>query len=331
VKKRKNANTFQYDVSLSFAGEDRAYVRKVADILRERGLKVFYDEYEKAELWGKDLYAHLADVYQNAGRYCVIFISKHYAKKLWSNHERENAQARAFREHEEYILPARFDDTAIPGLRDTVGYVDLKSVKPADLADLIIKKIGIPEKSEYLPPHPDRLFRRLGLSTESQRERAGAHAHRFLNELGRMTLDERRVVITFFLNSCPDELPENVHIDLDLLRRLSGGSITKLKRLLSGIQSLGFFFAVREEQQDDEFLGSRQEVGVLEWHDMGIGYTENATDVANEMITTVAEDYCQEHADMTLARLDFSRLGSETTENPAKKKRPTAKVRAAKK
>ena len=333
MKKRKNAKHFQYDVSLSFAGEDRAYVRRVADTLRERGLKVFYDEYEKAELWGKDLYAHLDDVYQNAARYCVLFVSKHYAKKLWSNHERESAQARAFRENKEYILPARFDDTAIPGLRDTVGYIDLKSVKPADLADLIIKKVGLPERSEYLPPHPDRLFRRLGLSTDSQREVAGAHAHRFLNELGRMTQDERRVVVAFFLNSCPDELPENVHIDLDLLRRLTLCSVAKLKRLLSGIQALGFYFALREERQDDEFLGSRQEIGVLEWHDMGIEYPENATDVANEMITTVAEDYCQEHADMTLARLDFSRLESERTGKvePSKRNKRTSRVRREKK
>ena len=72
---------------------------------------------------------------------------------------------------------------------------------------------------------------------------------------------------------------------------------------------------------------------MLEWHDMGIEYSDNATDVANEMITTVAEDYCQEHADMTLARLDFSRLGSETTGKvePSKKKKRTRRVRRAKK
>jgi hypothetical protein len=326
MRKRKSKN-FQYDVSLSFAGEDRVYVKKVADTLRDRGLKVFYDEYEKAELWGKDLYAHLDDIYQNAARYCVIFVSKPYAKKLWSNHERESAQARAFRENKEYILPARFDDTAIPGLRETVGYIDLRKVQPAELAELIIEKVGVPEKTDYLPPNPDRLFRRLGVTTGDEKDVAKAHAHRFFNELGRMSSDERRVVTTFFLNSCPDELPDNVHMDLDLLRRLTGSSIAKLKRLLSGIQSLGFYFAVRDERQNDEYLGSRQEVGVLEWHDMGITYPGNATAIANEMITTVAEDYCQEHADSTLARLDFSGLGPDTT---TKVRRPTKRKRARK-
>ena len=57
---------FGYDVALSFAGEQRAYVEKVAAALRRRGHRPFYDDYEKASLWGKDLYEHLDCVYQKA-------------------------------------------------------------------------------------------------------------------------------------------------------------------------------------------------------------------------------------------------------------------------
>ncbi|HEX8430183.1 MAG TPA: TIR domain-containing protein, partial [Longimicrobium sp.] len=84
-----------YDVALSFAGEDRLYVRGIAQALREAGIQVFFDEYEVASLWGKDLYAHLQDVYQNQAKYTVIFISASYAVKVWTNHERKSAQARA--------------------------------------------------------------------------------------------------------------------------------------------------------------------------------------------------------------------------------------------
>ena len=55
---------FKYDVGLSFAGEHRDYVRQVADVLKEREFKVFFDDYERTELWGKDLYVHLSKVYQ---------------------------------------------------------------------------------------------------------------------------------------------------------------------------------------------------------------------------------------------------------------------------
>lgn len=134
---------YDYDVALSFAGEDRAYVEEVANILHQLGVKVFYDRYEEADLWGKNLYAHLDEVYQRKSKYCVVFISKHYKEKLWTNHERESAQARAIQQNSEYILPARLDDTEIPGIRLTTGYVDLTSKTPSELAYLITQKLGL--------------------------------------------------------------------------------------------------------------------------------------------------------------------------------------------
>lgn len=131
-----------YDVALSFAGEDRDLARKLADLLKERGVTAFYDEDETASLWGKNLYEHLADVYSEKARYCVMFVSQHYVRKRWTNHERENAQARAFRERQEYILPLKLDDTSIPGLPDTVGHVDVRHVSIGRVADLICEKLG---------------------------------------------------------------------------------------------------------------------------------------------------------------------------------------------
>ena len=132
-----------YDVALSYAGEDRSYVEKVAASLREAGVRVFYDKFESADLWGKDLVAHLQDVYQNRARYCVLFVSEHYVNKPWPRHERRSAQARALVADQEYLLPARFDDTLLPGLPPTIGFVDLRDMDPADLAKLILEKIGM--------------------------------------------------------------------------------------------------------------------------------------------------------------------------------------------
>lgn len=133
--------SFKYDVALSFAGEDRDYVEKVAHLLKAKGVKSFYDQFEIANLWGKDLYTNLDQIYRTQARYCVLFLSKHYAAKAWTNHERESAQARAFNERQEYILPARFDDTEIPGIRPTIGYIDLRSSTPEQLVDLILQKL----------------------------------------------------------------------------------------------------------------------------------------------------------------------------------------------
>ncbi len=140
--KTPTPNVFDYDVALSFAGEDRDYVSQVARILKAYGIEVFYDTYEQHTLWGKDLYTHLDEVYRLKSRYCVMFISKNYKEKLWTNHERQSAQARAFGEQQEYLLPVRLDDTEIPGIRPTVGYISASGMSPQQLANIITRKLG---------------------------------------------------------------------------------------------------------------------------------------------------------------------------------------------
>lgn len=136
-----NDKALKYMVSLSFAGEDREYVKAVADGLKKEGITVFYDEYEQSNLWGKDLYSYLSDIYQNNSKYVIIFISKFYANKLWTNHEMENAQAKAFRENSEYILPVKLDETRIPSIPDTRGYLDATTYSPKDIVRLFKDKL----------------------------------------------------------------------------------------------------------------------------------------------------------------------------------------------
>lgn len=134
---------YEYDVALSFAGEDRHHVEALAQLLEKNGYKVFYDKYERAQLWGENLYDYLSETYKDKARYCVMFVSKHYAQKVWTNHERQSAQARALEENVAYILPVRLDDTEIPGILPTVGYLDLRSVTIIEVyQDLVVKLSG---------------------------------------------------------------------------------------------------------------------------------------------------------------------------------------------
>ncbi len=132
----------EYDVVLSFAGEDRQHAKELADLLKKGEYLVFYDEYEPAKLWGKNLYDHFSSVYKDQARYCVMFLSENYIRKLWTNHERQNAQARAFEENKEYILPVRLDDTEIPGILRTVGYLDLRSMKIEEIYQALVYKLS---------------------------------------------------------------------------------------------------------------------------------------------------------------------------------------------
>jgi len=136
-----NQLRFDYDVALSFAGEDRELAERLADGLKTTGLSVFYDKYEKADLWGKDLYQHLQKIYRDKSRFCVILISKHYAEKLWTKHELKQAQERAFKENSEYILPVRLDYTEIPGINDTTGYISIEETSAQEIVELIHAKL----------------------------------------------------------------------------------------------------------------------------------------------------------------------------------------------
>jgi hypothetical protein len=48
-------------------------------------------------------------------------------------------------EEDEYVLPARFDGTELPGLGPAIGYIDLAEFAPATLVDLLAEKLGEPQ------------------------------------------------------------------------------------------------------------------------------------------------------------------------------------------
>ena len=131
---------FNYDIALSYAGPDRSRVDQVAKALAGNDVNVFYDQFEKANLWGKDLSSHLTDVYMRA-KFCVIFISKHYAKRYWTNRERIAAQRRAARSKKEYILPVRFDNTKVKGILPSVAFLNWPPNRAKDVTDLLMQKL----------------------------------------------------------------------------------------------------------------------------------------------------------------------------------------------
>ena len=139
-KAREKANR-EYDVALSFAGEDRDYVERVAEGLKAAGVSVFYDGFEQVNLWGKDLAEHLGDIYGTRSRFVVLFLSKAYAAKAWPNHEKQFALGRQLATGKKRVLPVRFDDTAVAGLPPTLGYLDLRVLTPEKLVELIRQKV----------------------------------------------------------------------------------------------------------------------------------------------------------------------------------------------
>ena len=132
----------QWDVALSFAGAQRDYVEQVARDLKAWGVRCFYDADEQTELWGRYLAEELPAIYGEQAAAVVMFVSAEYAAREWTRLERRTALARAVRERREYVLPARFDDTALPGLQSDMVTVDLRAREPEQFAAMIADKLA---------------------------------------------------------------------------------------------------------------------------------------------------------------------------------------------
>jgi hypothetical protein len=140
------------------------------------------------------------------------------------------------------------------------------------------------------------------------------HAHSFFECLKRMDAEERDVIIDVFYQGCSGELPENVHINVDFLRRLTGKPVTRLTRVLGGLRSLGFNSSIREadEDDDDHRLLGEEYLFVVSWDDLRDTPDFFPTAVAYEAIHMATDGFCEEHGKVFLERLDFSQLSSAT-------------------
>jgi len=131
-----------FDVAITYAGSDRGIAKQIADQLVHRGLSVFFDRYYPQHLLGEDLAETFDDIFRSRASFCAMLISKAYADREWTRHERRSALARAVKEKgKAYILPLRLDDTELPGLPPTVGHLSLQEHKVSEVVDIIYKKV----------------------------------------------------------------------------------------------------------------------------------------------------------------------------------------------
>jgi hypothetical protein len=132
-----------YDVAISFAGAQRDIAETIALRVQTAGFQVFYDRFYPEQLWGKDLALFFDDVFRKKSRYCAIVVSPEYLTGDWTNHERQSAVARAIRERgREYILPIKLsENTELPGVPETIGYVSLTKYSVDEIAEMLIAKL----------------------------------------------------------------------------------------------------------------------------------------------------------------------------------------------
>ncbi len=301
----------QFDVALSFAGEDRAYVENVAFWLLKMGYRIFYDKYETISIWGKNLYDYLIDIYQKKAQYTVIFGSKHYKKKIWATHERRAAQAKALKSTKDYILPARFDNTVIPGILSTIAYINLKDYAPKEFAFLIKEKIGRVPKKMFCPEEPDLLYKKLSATSAEKKEIVFIGVNHFMKTLRLMTIEERRLLEKAILNTCPaGPLKNNVHLNIDYFSRMVKLTPDEIVSKFARLDCLGIRAEVKKEPDRAGVNCKIESVLYIRYRPLAENCPDNITYVMINVFELLHELLCPHCRIDALKYIDFSFLSS---------------------
>ncbi len=143
--KLSSMSTQGFKIALSFPGEHRDFVEQVATRLADRvgRDRVLYDKYYEAEFARPDLDTYLQRLYHDESELIAVFLCADYERKDWCGLEWRAIRDLIKRRQTSTVMPLRFDNTEIPGLFSTDGYVWIGGRPPTEIADLILQRMGI--------------------------------------------------------------------------------------------------------------------------------------------------------------------------------------------
>jgi hypothetical protein len=148
--KAVDVTTHQFDVSLSFPGESREYVERVALELEKLigPNSYFYDNNYKAQLARPSLDVLLQDIYAKQSDLIVVFLSADYQNKSWCGIEFRAIREIIFNCDNHKIMFIRMDDGDVDGVFKTDGYVDARHHQPEEIARMIQERVEIQSQKE---------------------------------------------------------------------------------------------------------------------------------------------------------------------------------------
>ena len=109
----------EYDLAVSFAGENRELAREIAQQLTTLDAHVFYDEQFEANFLGGAWSAQFERIFGRDSRLVVCLLDRHYREKIWPTFERECFLPRV---PDGDVIPIFLDDTTFVGIpHDLIG------------------------------------------------------------------------------------------------------------------------------------------------------------------------------------------------------------------
>jgi tetratricopeptide (TPR) repeat protein len=136
----------RFAVALSFPGERREYVEKVARALlpafggEEGKARIFYDGWHESLIIGYASNRKLQEIYATDSDLIVPFYCQDYRQKKWCGVELRAIEQLLFDQEFDRVLPFRFDWVQIPSSFKTDIFPDVSGRPPEDVARLILDR-----------------------------------------------------------------------------------------------------------------------------------------------------------------------------------------------
>ena len=159
----------RFRVAFSYAGEKRAFVARVAELIAERfgEQAVLYDKFHVAEFARPDLGVRLPELYNKQSDLVVVVLCREYNEKDWTGLEWLAIHDLVKQRRHDEVMLCRFDGATAPGLY-SAGFVELDETSPEEVARLILQRLALNEgfdRDHYLQqevaPSPRPTHRRL--------------------------------------------------------------------------------------------------------------------------------------------------------------------------
>ena len=135
----------RFDVALSFPGEYRSYVERVAAKLAEAlgPNACFYDKSYRAQLAVPNVDVLLQEIYRERSDLVVAFVCREYDEKKWCGIEWRKIRERLSDGGAGEIMYVRLGLGDVAGMTTLDGYVDAREETPEAVASLIVEKLQV--------------------------------------------------------------------------------------------------------------------------------------------------------------------------------------------
>lgn len=131
---------YKYDISFSYASEQKLFVEKLSNELTKLGVSVFVDYNEPERFWGSFLPEELRKVYFEESEIILIFLSHEYREKAFTSFEGRIAMEKSLQNKPFLII--KIDDVNLPWLNTAIGFINWNDYSTEQIANMLIKKLG---------------------------------------------------------------------------------------------------------------------------------------------------------------------------------------------